>query len=311
MNRIKVGFNMHPRWACGESLPGFLEPLWAAGLRALEFELWDGDPDWPRILPLMEDCRQMGFELCFHAPYRRPHNIAGFAGEKRAEIQADYAPMLDVAARFAPAPVVIHGAWSETRPHETLYADTVAFLEWVLERYPALTPALENLPPNPRRIKIGATRGEIRDIVEEIDDRGCAPRPEEPVLSKVEGAGLGNPPRAASSGRHGSTRLGLCWDMGHDVVAGRQSTPDMAWLRHVVHVHLHDVDEHGTDHYPLLYGRTPYRTWLPALVQVGFNGIVTLEIKGEQLAHLGFEQVRQILAASVAEIAQVLATPSP
>jgi sugar phosphate isomerase/epimerase len=215
--------------------------------------------------------------LCFHAPHRRPHNVAGFAGEKRAEIQADYAPMLDVATRFAPAPVVIHGAWSETLPHETLYADTVAFLEWVLERYPALTPALENLPPDPRRIKIGATRGEIRDIVEKV----------------------------------GGRRLGLCWDMGHDVVTGRQSTPDAAWLRHVVHVHLHDIDEHGTDHYPLLYGRTPYRTWLPALVQVGFKGIVTLEIKGEQLAHLGFEQVRQILAASVAEIARVLATPSP
>jgi len=35
---------MHPRWAFGELLPGFLEPLRAAGLRALEFELWDGDP---------------------------------------------------------------------------------------------------------------------------------------------------------------------------------------------------------------------------------------------------------------------------
>ena len=277
MNQIKVGFNMHPRWACGELLPGFLEPLRAAGLRALEFELWDGDPDWPRILPLMEDCRQMGFELCFHAPYRRPHNVAGFAGEKRAEIQADYAPMLDVAARFAPAPVVIHGARSKTRPHETLYADTVAFLEWVLERYPALTPALENLPPDPRRIKIGATRGEIRDIVEKV----------------------------------GGRRLGLCWDMGHDVVTGRQSTPDAAWLRHVVHVHLHDIDENGTDHYPLLYGRVPYRAWLPTLVQAGFGGIVTLEIKGGQLVHLKLEQIKQSLVASVAEIARFLTSPPP
>ena len=272
-----VGFNMHPRWAFGEALPGFLEPLWAAGLRALEFELWDGDPDWPRSLSLMEDCQRMGFELCFHAPYRRPHSVTGFAGERRGEIQADYAPMLDIAARFAPVPVVIHGAWSETQSRETLYTDTVAFLEWVLERYPSLTPALENLPPDPHRVKIGDTRGEVQDIIEEV----------------------------------GVRRLGLCWDMGHDAKAGRQSIPEEAFLRHVVHVHLHDIDENGTDHYPLLYGRVPYRTWLPVLIQAGFKGIVTLEIKGEQLAHLEFEHVRRILAASIAEIARLLTAPVP
>jgi len=71
---------------------------------------WDGDPDWPRFLSLIEDCRRRRFELSFHAPYRRPHSITGFAGGRHEEVQAGYAPMLDIAARFAPAPVVIHGA---------------------------------------------------------------------------------------------------------------------------------------------------------------------------------------------------------
>ena len=266
---------MHPRWAFGETLPGFLEPLRAVGLRALEFGLWDYDPDWPRFLPLMKDCRRMGFELCFHAPYLAPYTIAGFAGEKRETVQADYAPLLDIAARFAPAPVVIHGAWSETRPHDVLYADTIAFLEWVLGRYPSLALALENLAPDPRRGKIGTTRTEARRIVEKIDDH----------------------------------RLGLCWDMGHDVKAGRLTTPNVSWLRRVVHVHLHDIDENETDHYPLLHGRVPYRAWLPALVQAGFKGIVTLEIKGGQLAHLEFEQVERVLAASIAETTRLLTPP--
>lgn len=276
MGQARVGFSMHPRWAFGEALSDFLEPLRAAGLRALEFELWDRDPDWPRFLPLIEDCRRLGFEVCFHAPYRKPYNIAGFAGEKWDAIQSDYAPLLDVAARFAPASLVVHGAWSDVRPRDALYADTVAFLRWVLGRYPALVPALENLNSDPRRVKIGVTRGETLDIVEEIDDR----------------------------------RLGLCWDTGHDVQAGRANVPDTDWLRHVVHVHLHDIDENGTDHYPLLYGRVPYRVWLPVLVQVGFGGIVTLEIKGSQLAHLEFEQVKQMLIASIGQTARMLAAPN-
>jgi len=267
-----VGFNMHPRWACGEALPGFLEPLREAGLQALEFELWDGDPDWPRILPLMEDCRRLGFKLSFHAPYRGAYNVVGFAGERREELAAASAPLLDVAARFAPAPVVVHGARSETQPRESLYTDTVAFLEWALARYPLLTLALENLGPNPHWTKIGETRAEILRIVEELGD----------------------------------PRLGLCWDMGHDVLAGRLSVPDEAFLQHVIHVHLHDVDESGKDHYPLLYGRVPYRTWVPLLAQRGFEGIVTLELKGGQLAHLEFEQVKQLLAASVMETTSLL-----
>jgi len=268
---------MHPRWAFGEALPGFLEPLRTAGLQALEFELWDGDPDWPRFLPLMEECQRLGLEPCFHAPYRGSYNIVGFTRERREEIQAAFAPLLDVAARFAPAPVVIHGAWSETRPRETLYTDTVVFLEWMLDHYPALVLALENLVPNPHRVKVGATRAEILRIVEEVGDH----------------------------------RLGLCWDMGHDVLAGRLSLPEDAFLRHVVHVHLHDIDENGTDHYPLLYGRVPYRAWLPALVQAGFGGIVTLEIKGGQLAHLKLEQTMQALTASIAEIARLLRATAP
>ena len=274
MSSSLVGFNIHPRWAFGKTLVGFLEPLRAAGLSALEFELWPNDPDWPRFLPLMEECQRLGFILCFHAPFRQPYTATGFAGQGRMKVEAAYAPMLDIAARFGPATVVVHGAHSDTRPHEQLYADTVAFLEWALARYPSLTFALENLTPRPRRVKIGAERAEVLRIVEEIS----------------------------------GARLGICWDMGHDVLAGRLNTPDAAWLRRVCHVHVHDVDEQDIDHYPFIYGRTPYQTWLPALAKTGFDGVVTLEIKGTQLVGLGSERVQQMLVGSVSTIARLTAS---
>ena len=266
---------MHPRWAFGEALDGFLEPLRAAGLSALEFQLWPGDPDWPRHPQLMENCRQLGFTLCFHASYRPPCAVTGFSGHERAKIEAAYAPMLDIAASFGPAPVVVHGANSTTRLYGQVYADTVAFLEWALAHYPTLTFALENLNPDPTLAKVGTERAEVLRIVQEINARN----------------------------------LGICWDMGHDVRAGRLDTPDTTWLRHVRHVHVHDIDDQGIDHYPLTYGQVPYQVWLPALVEAGFKGIATLELRGQQLASVKPVAKMEMLADSIGEIRRYLAAP--
>jgi len=293
MSNILIGFSMHPRWAYGATLAGFLEPLRTAGLGALEFVLDDNDADWPQFGPLMERCQRLGFVSCFHAPYRSPYTVTGFAGRGQAQVQADYAPMLDIAARFGPATVVVHGAHSAIRPRPELVADTAAFLRWALDRYPSLTLALENLTLDPGRTKIGAgNRDELLRIVEEIDD----------------------------------PRLGICWDLGHDVMNDCYDLPDEIWLRRVCHVHLHDVNEQGVDHYPLIYGRTPYETWLPALAKAGFAGIVGLELKGRQLVALGFKgpvalelergqltslelpQIMEMLADSVSKARRLLAS---
>lgn len=272
MSNSLVSFSMHPRWIYNGTTIDFLEPLRAVGLGALEFELDANGPDWPHFLPLIEYCQQLGFTLCFHAPYKMPHTITGFAGQEREAVEAGYAPMLDIAARFGPTTVVVHGAHSATRSYEELCADTIAFLRWALARYPSLTFALENLCPDPKLTKIGVTRAGLLRIVEEIDD----------------------------------PRQGICWDMGHDVLAGRYDLPDEAWLGHVCHAHVHDVDGQGVDHYPLIYGRVPYRTWLPALVQNGFEAIVTLEIKSGQLIPLGMAQIMEMLVSSISEIRRLL-----
>jgi sugar phosphate isomerase/epimerase len=218
----------------------------------------------------------LGFSLCFHAPYRLPYTVAGFAAQERAEIEAAYAPMLDIAARFGPATVVVHGARSETRCHEEVYADTIAFLRWAVEQYPSLTFALENLNPDPSLAKVGVDRAEVLRVVQEI-----------------------NVPN-----------LGICWDMGHDVRAGRLDLPATAWLRGVCHVHVHDIDGQNVDHYPLIYGRVPYRVWLPALVETGFEGITTLEIEGRRLMSLEGAQITEMLRDSIGELYRFLTTSS-
>lgn len=304
MSKGSVGFSMHPRWVDGdpesrtginlEKAKGFLDPLQTAGLGVLEFVLNPGDPYWPLFEPLMDVCLGLGFRLSFHAPYQQPYTIAGFAGRcpvlpeyapepsSAAGIRRDYGRMLDIAARYAPATVVVHGACSSTRPAADLEVDTLGFLGWALDRYTSLDFALENLGADPGRTKVGANRGDLLQIMHRMN------RP----------------------------RLGICWDMGHMVMnyarAGEDptimenSTPELDWLRQVRHVHLHDISERGVDHYPLMYGRVPYRPWLVALLAAGFTGAVVFEIKGGQLAHLELSQILALLRNNIADVAGIL-----
>jgi sugar phosphate isomerase/epimerase len=264
---------MHPLWAEGKELDGFLEPLRAAGLAALEFTLDPYDDWWPHFEPLMDACAELGAVLSFHAPYLPPHTLAGFDGDGRAAVEADYGPMLDIAARYSPAVVVVHGPESENRPRDALTADTVAFFKWGLSCYPRLDFALENLVAKEGTARIGDDRAEMGRIARQVDH----------------------------------PRLGFCWDMGHDIKDDRPvSGLDAEWMGLVRHVHVHDVNREGDDHYPLVHGRVPYAAWLARLISAGFGGIVSLEIKGHQLEHLGRERVREILRQSIAKIARAL-----
>jgi sugar phosphate isomerase/epimerase len=94
--------------------------------------------------------------------------------------------------------------------------------------------------------------------------------------------------------------------MGHDFLRGSAEDPEPAWLSQVIHVHLHDVDGAGLDHYPLVYGRVPFRPWLQALKQAKMKGIVVLELKGEQLMGWGLERIQVALADSVRAVAKEL-----
>ncbi|MBI4731648.1 MAG: TIM barrel protein [Chloroflexi bacterium] len=279
MRDIKIGFSMHPRWVTGTGLGNFIAPLRCAGLSALEFELDDHLDLWAEFGPLMEEAAGIGMELSFHAPYRPPHSLEGFSGQRRGEIVLDYRPLLDIAADWArraggPKTVVIHAAAAQSPAgRDALFADTVAFLEWALETYPNLLFALENNHPATRnQIKVGVEREDVLKIITELHH----------------------------------PQLRVCWDMGHDYLNGSGKKPEPAWLSQVVHVHLHDVDTAGTDHYPLVYGNVPYQAWLQAIKQVWMKGIVVLELKGHQLKDWQPERIPMALADSIRAIAMEL-----
>ena len=268
---IGIGFNIHPRWAVGSTLEAFLEPLKNAGLSALEFALEGYDPDWKAFEPLMEEGASLGYRLCFHAPFRAPYTLAGFKEDNRDAIIASYWPMLAIAQSWAKrqgglATVVLHSAHSDHLERALLYADTLAFLEWVLPEFDRLKIAVENLGPSKGAdIKVGDTREEVLSLVRAINH----------------------------------PHVGICWDFGHDCLHHRSNLPSEEWLRRVVHVHAHDLDSAGLDHYPLTLGTCPYREWLQALARCGMQGTATLEIKGGQLKDWSLAKVNQALVDSI------------
>ncbi len=274
---IQVGFSMHPRWASGAELSAFLSPLQAAGLSALEFELDENLDMWQAFAPLMVGVMQLGMQLSFHAPYRSPYSLAGFAGPRRVDIEQKHRPMLDIAAGWAERDgemktVVLHAATAQKPADpDLLIMDTLSFLSWALETYPGLLFALENNHPvTGSQVKVGVARQEVLNLV----------------------AALHHP------------RLRVCWDMGHDYLHGSPLEPESEWLAQVVHVHLHDVNDIGFDHFPLVYGRVPYQPWLRALKGVGMKGTIILELKGHQLKDWQPDRIQTALVDSIRAIAE-------
>jgi sugar phosphate isomerase/epimerase len=208
-----------------------------------------------------------------------PYNVAGFSGDAREEIEALYRPAIALAKRFAtqndgPTVLVVHGARAADCSWAQLIQDTVAFTEWLLSQNTGLRVAVENLPRHPGLVKIGTNHRDLIDIVEAT----------------------------------GTPDAGICWDLGHDVLLGITTPPEREFLRWVIHAHLHDVDEAGVDHYPLIYGRVPYRSWLHPLMEGGFDGCVTLEVNGHRIGHQGAERVCAMLVDSLHQLAAAIAS---
>lgn len=271
---IEFGFSHHPKWESSGGGEAFLAPLFAAGGTALEFTLYPPDEDYAALLALAERFARAGWHCSLHAPYKDPWNPAGFAGPRRTELQVLFTPALEFAERISElggfdVPLVIHGAHGKG-PLEQLSEDTREFLAWVLERTRRVRPMLENLPPKPGYRRVGETPEQVADLVNAISH----------------------------------PRLGACWDFGHSVLQG-QGMPPEAFLRTVRHVHVHDINPEGEDHFPLVFGRVPWREDLAALKAAGFGGLVILEINGYRASKL--PGLQGLLAQSFAAMTEAIA----
>lgn len=258
---------MHPNWLGGRPAAEFLHPLRALGVASLEFTLEPAHDLWPAMKALVSECQRLGFTCHFHAPYAGAYNPAGWLSGRQSELEGLFAPVLAYAqerasANRGPTVLVVHGARG-TAARADLTADTVAFLSWVLSRSPLLNVVLELLPREPDKFKVGETAQNLMEVV-----RGV-----------------------------GSPRLSLCWDLGHVARNARQG--DVArlprgFLPRVRHVHVHDLNDAGEDHYPLIYGNVPVARYARQLRRAGFAGTVILELNGHHLARLGGDSTAMI-----------------
>lgn len=271
---MQLGFALHPKWLSNSTRESFLAPLKAAGMSVLEFTLHPGTEDWQAMRALAEECVGAGYRCHFHAPYQVPFTLAGFSTSQRAAIQEMYAPALELVEQLAgeqhsaPA-LVVHGATAEA-PRSELRRDTEAFLAWALAETYSARLMLEILPPKPPFTRVGESRDELLDVVRQMNE----------------------------------PRLGICWDLGHDYLLGYRELPSDDFTRAVRHVHVHDVDGAGVDHFPLICGNVPWQADLRALACVGFEGAVILEVNGYHAQAV--ERLHERLAESFTAMSESL-----
>jgi sugar phosphate isomerase/epimerase len=250
----RLGLNMHPKWLGDGTAADFLLPLRRLGLRVLEFTLNLSSPDWPETQCLIVECRKLGFQLSFHAPFKGPYNLAGFSRDERSKLERLFRPAIDFAAQIAeeagPTTIVIHGAKGKG-PRADLRRDTEAFLDWILEEGPGLRPAIELLIRDESTSKIGDNKAEIVEIVSALD----------------------------------SPKVGICWDLGHDTQNGSLPIPP-GFLPLVHHVHVYDIAPDGRDHCPILFGTVPYEKYLHQLAGAGYCKSVILEVNGYHVSRI-------------------------
>lgn len=271
---IDLGFALHPKWIEGTTLDEFFTPLKAAGMDVLEFTLHPADDEWEAMQSLAEECVRVGYRCHFHAPYQDPFNPDGFASVRCAELQQLYLPALEFAERMArqgsraPA-LVIHGAHGKGVLAQ-LAEDTRVFLAWVLKQTQHSRVMLENLPPKNGNVRVGETYEQIVSLVSELNH----------------------------------PRLAACWDFGHSVLQGRTDLPPNEFLRAVRHVHIHDINNAREDHFPLIFGNVPWQNDLRALMRVGFDGAVVMEINGYRAQNV--ERLHERLAESFAAMREIV-----
>lgn len=263
---IRIGNASSPRWydLALDRLDAYIEHLAKSGATSTELVLHRGPADEHirRVHVLEEDWeavfnryRAHGFVCHAHAPLHARFKLNRWETDPEG-MRADFLPVLNAITSFserqgAAAVLVVHAASGVPGEQEI----SAGFLQWagsVLQTAGGATLAVE-----------------LR-----------MPRPAEPAGFDRSRASLAGFVRWL-----GHERVGICWDIAHDWESSAADpdwidTPDADFLKLVTHVHLHDAggDERMV-HYPLQSGRVPWRQMLASLIESGFGGAITLEIR--------------------------------
>lgn len=272
---IRIGNAASPRWydLSLSRLEEYIECLAAWGATSAELVLHAGDADeqTARVhvleddwFPVFERFRAREIVCHAHAPLHPRFNPERWRNDPGG-LQVDWAPVLDAVAEFSqrqgqPAVLVLHGAAGESASSREATASFLAWADAELERRASETAlAIELRRP--------------RHSGDAAFDRSRAS-----LTSFLEWLGI--------------ERVGACWDLAHDwearhVVEEWTAEPEADFLRLVNHVHLHDAGDDGSVHHPLRSGKIDWQAPLAALIQSGYDGAITLEVRYRHARSIG------------------------
>jgi sugar phosphate isomerase/epimerase len=273
MSSSWIGASVNPGWQVAYSPREVVAAARAAELDYLEVT-FSGDKYTDN---LMRECTKQGFPVNMHSTGHASLNLLTWNQHEK-----EHRNQIEQAARLARQSgrtiyVVYHGAHGEM-PQNALVDKTVEFFNWALPicRAGNVQPLVELLHP----IEEGAFAGNtISDLLE--------------ITTRAPG-------------------LKICLDLGHaamsSLVDEQEIVENGEFLNRVGYLHLHDVDDQGTDHHPLYFNRTRWHDVIAALTQAGFTGPITLEygfelIKEEAFDCLGYDArtIRDFLESKAGE----------
>lgn len=292
-----LGNSGSPRWYQGgpERLDQYLANLHLWGATSTEMVLHHGpadertarvhvlEPDWE---PMIARYREIGVAIQLHASLDSRFATERWLDEPDS-LREEFLPILAVARALTTEQgrvvLVVHGAADDRRSRQDNQTATVGLLTW-------LGNEVEKMPGQALiALELGATK---------LDCPNRVARTRESVLDLVQAVG--------------SPKLGICWDLAHDLEnaahdEGWATVPSPDFLKHVVHIHLHDLDAEGVSHYPLVTGRVPFPEQLQALARLGSLPSITMEIRWRCAERLGdpwdlLGQSYHVAAAALAEI---------
>jgi sugar phosphate isomerase/epimerase len=313
---IDLCLPLHVDWTGGLTIPVYLDRLTDLGITAVEVQL---PPtlqleDLDHWSALVAQVRERKLKLSIHAP------LTGDPG-----IWSGVAQWISRLAIPDPLTLVVHGC-TATRPSSGLVARTMTHIRSLLMAVPsAVTVAVEQGWNSGVMIGIGSFVRELRNrSLKQHMQRPAGvgsgmgamtapsrqPRPTaddvfDPPLQSSWWQTLRRSDGFSGTGTREETlqvvmevdqpNCVIAWDVAHDWLGGARggvsdwhSMPSADFLNRVGYVRLHDVDDQGHDHYPLVIGNVPYASQLRPLLRYGFAGTVCLAIRyTPQTRHFG------------------------
>ena len=280
---MEKGFSFHPVQGYLQLFAPQGEPLeYLLGLGVASLEFMVRDPRLSEELSLIERSQDVGCRITLHPRWEGVFDVTEFADEPTNRVLQNFEELFKTAGTLAdrqdyPVVIVVHGPTypSETQESYELGVRTMAkFLHWAGDHAQRTGQRLrfgfENRPK-----KLGAKMGESHANTLEIVERA-----DHELVS-------------------------ITWDMGHsafNVYHGLDDLyPPRAFLERVSHVHIHDLRD-GDDHYPLFYNALPYAEYIARLAEVGYRGVVNLELTDLTRLELTSSDVLADIVASLAQI---------